>query len=177
MATMGGLGHPGWNQPPPPAQHFASGPPPLHAMNNSSMVRSNSNGALDGAQSAAVITLRLLLSGEEVQYLFGVKEQLVDQLRQQTGAGILVSEPGAHERVLTLTGTLDIVYKAFSLVCRKLWELVSGLSDAANPRMLVLRLAVPAAQCGSIIGSVVDPYTLNLDPDPEFLPNLDPDPG
>ena len=24
---------------------------------------------------------------------------------------------------------------------------------------------------------VVDPNTLNLDPDPEFWPNLDPDPG
>ena len=28
-----------------------------------------------------------------------------------------------------------------------------------------------------VSGSVVDPNTLKLDPDPEFLPNLDPDPG
>jgi len=33
-----------------------------------------------------------------------------------------------------------------------MWEFVSGLSDPAQPRMLVLRLAVPALQCGSIIG-------------------------
>ena len=29
----------------------------------------------------------------------------------------------------------------------------------------------------SVSSSVVDPNTLNLDPDPEFRPNLDPDPG
>ena len=27
------------------------------------------------------------------------------------------------------------------------------------------------------LGSAVNPNTLNLDPDPEFLPDLDPDPG
>ena len=29
----------------------------------------------------------------------------------------------------------------------------------------------------SLQASVVDPNTLNLDPDPGFWPNLDPDPG
>ena len=29
----------------------------------------------------------------------------------------------------------------------------------------------------NFFSSVVDPNTLNLDPDPEFWPNLDPDPG
>ena len=29
----------------------------------------------------------------------------------------------------------------------------------------------------SVDSSVVDPKKLNLDPDPEFRPNLDPDPG
>ena len=31
-------------------------------------------------------------------------------------------------------------------------------------------------QCCGGAGSVVDPNTLNLDPDPGFWPNLDPDP-
>ena len=30
---------------------------------------------------------------------------------------------------------------------------------------------------GRVEGSVVDPNTLNLDPDPGFWPSLDPDPG
>lgn len=98
------------------------------------------------------ISLKVLLSGEEVKYLFGAEELLLNQLRQQTLTNIALSEPGAHERVLTIPGQLDAVFKAFGLVCRKLWEFVVSLSDPTNPRMLVVRLAVPASQCGMIIG-------------------------
>ena len=66
--------------------------------------------------------------------------------RQQTGAQLIMSDPGAHERVLSISGGLDIIFKAFSLVCRKLWEFVCGLSDPGNPRPLVLRLCVPAGE-------------------------------
>merc|ERR1719150_1005423 len=105
-----------------------------------------------GAKAGGSVTLRLLISQEEVQYLFGTDETLLQLLRQQTGAQISMTDPGAHERVLTIIGGLDIIFKAFSLVCRKLWEFVMGLSDPTQPRPLILRLCVPAAQCGSIIG-------------------------
>ena len=36
---------------------------------------------------------------------------------------------------------------------------------------------MPIIQNLSVFSSVVDPNTLNLDPDPGFWPNLDPDPG
>ena len=98
------------------------------------------------------LNLKIILTGEEVQYLFGTDNTLLKQLRQQTGANINVTDPGPHERVLGIAGALDTIFKAFSLVCRKLFEFVMGLSDPTNPRPLVLRLAVPAVQCGSIIG-------------------------
>merc|ERR1719422_1637695 len=102
--------------------------------------------------SNTFLNLRLMITREEVQYLFGADETLLQLLRQQTGANIQMSDPGAHERVVSIAGGLDTIFKAFSLVCRKLWEFVMGLSDPNNPRPLVLRLAVPAQQCGSIIG-------------------------
>ena len=105
-----------------------------------------------GMKAGGTVNLRLLISREEVQYLFGTDETLLQLLRQQTGAKISMTDPGAHERVLSISGGLDIIFKAFSLVCRKLWEFVMGLSDPNQPRPLVLRLCVPAAQCGSIIG-------------------------
>jgi len=108
--------------------------------------------SLSSGKPGGSVTLRLLISREEVQYLFGTDETLLQLLRQQTGAQISMTDPGAHERVLTIIGALDIIFKAFSLVCRKLWEFVMSLSDPAQPRPLVLRLCVPAAQCGSIIG-------------------------
>ena len=102
--------------------------------------------------NTSFVQLRILASREEVQFLFGAGETLVSLLRQQTGANITLSDPGAHERVVSLAGGLDTVFKAFTLVCRKLWELVMSRSDPNNPRPLVLRLCVPAGQCGSIIG-------------------------
>merc|ERR1719219_1657002 len=102
--------------------------------------------------SNTFLNLRIMITREEVQYLFGNDDTLLQLLRQQTGANIQMSDPGAHERVVSIAGGLDTIFKAFSLVCRKLWEFVMGLSDPTNPRPLVLRLCVPAAQCGSIIG-------------------------
>jgi len=111
-------------------------------------------GSRDGGMGMtnAFLNLRIMITREEVQYLFGTDETLLQLLRQQTGANIQISDPGAHERVVSIAGGLDTIFKAFSLVCRKLWEFVMGLSDPSNPRPLVLRLAVPAQQCGSIIG-------------------------
>merc|ERR1719402_438046 len=102
--------------------------------------------------SNTFLNLRIMITREEVQYLFGSDDTLLQLLRQQTGANIQMSDPGAHERVVSIAGGLDTIFKAFSLVCRKLFEFVMGLSDPTNPRPLVLRLAVPAVQCGSIIG-------------------------
>ena len=99
--------------------------------------------------------------------LFGIG---IMRLYLQTGAGISCSDPGAHERVIAFSGSVDTIFKAFSLACRltnaqqcskanfwsrKLWEFVRGLSEPNNPRPLALRLAVPAQQCGSIIGKQV----------------------
>jgi len=111
-------------------------------------------GSRDGGMGLtnSFLNLRIMITREEVQYLFGTDETLLQLLRQQTGANIQMSDPGAHERVVSIAGGLDTIFKAFSLVCRKLWEFVMGLSDPSNPRPLVLRLAVPAQQCGSIIG-------------------------
>jgi hypothetical protein len=105
MAAMGGLGHhPGWNQPPP---QFGGGP-----LSSSVNLGRPVNASAATADGPAPINLRLLLSADEVQYLFGAEEQLLGQLRQQTGAALSLTEPGAHERVLTLTGPLDTVFKA-----------------------------------------------------------------
>jgi poly(rC)-binding protein 2/3/4 len=82
----------------------------------------------------------------QVAFLFGFDGVLLNQLRQQTGAGLTLTDPHSHEQVLSISGTFEPLFKAFSLVCRKLWDFLAGQGP------LVLRLAVPASQCGSIIG-------------------------
>ena len=41
----------------------------------------------------------------------------------------------------------------------------------------MFRVSIIIEQNSTLDPSVVDPNTLNLDPDPGFRPNLDPDPG
>ncbi len=101
------------------------------------------------------LTLRVILTRDETNYLFGFDGVLLEQLRQQTGASLVLTEPH-YEQVLTIQGTFEIIFKAFSLVCRKLWDFVSTLPPPSGSngqqRPLVLKLAVPATQCGPIIG-------------------------
>ena len=47
--------------------------------------------------------------------LFGIG---IRRIYLQTGAGISCSDPGAHERVITFSGSVDTIFKAFSLACR-----------------------------------------------------------
>jgi len=145
MAALGGLGN-------FTSMANMSSMPPNMSMSNSNMMGANNKPGLGGMNGGGHVSLRILISREEGQYLFGNNESLLGMLRQQTGASISMSDPGAHERVLSLQGGLDVIFKAFSLVCRKLWEFVCDLSDPGNPRPLVVRLCVPASQCGSIIG-------------------------
>ena len=99
-----------------------------------------------------VIDLKVILSREEVSYLFGFDGVLLGQLRQQTGANIGITDGDSHEYVLCIGGSIEIIFKAFSLVCRKLWDFLTGIYGPNHQRPLTLRLAVPSSQCGSIIG-------------------------
>ncbi len=113
---------------------------------------SSSIAAVDAnASSNDDLTLRLILTRDEINYLFGFDGVLLDQLRQQTGAEVtLYGAVDAVERVCAIRAQIGVVFKAFSLICRKLWDFISGLGD--QRRSLVIRLAVQAALCGSVIG-------------------------
>ncbi|XP_040582619.1 poly(rC)-binding protein 3 [Lepeophtheirus salmonis] len=106
-------------------------------------------GGLGNGPSLGAITLKIILSREEVQYLFGFDGTLINQLRSQSGANINLTDGDSYERVLMINGSLELIFKAFSLITRKLWDFISSLK---TPQNLVIRLAVPASQCGSIIG-------------------------
>ena len=102
--------------------------------------------------SGRPVDLRIILSHDEVAFLFGFDGNLINQLRQQTGAHIRITEGESFEYVFLVSGTIDIIFKAFSLVCRKLWDLLTNIAGPGHNRPLKIRIAVPAVQCGSIIG-------------------------
>ena len=101
---------------------------------------------------ARPVDLRVILSRDEVSFLFGFDGSLISQLRQQTGAHIQLTDGDSFEYVLLISGSIDVVFDAFKLVCRKLWDLLSQLAGPGHNKPLKIRIAVPAVQCGSIIG-------------------------
>lgn len=111
-----------------------------------------SNGMPQSTNQTRPLDLRVILSRDEVAFLFGFDGMLINQLRQQTGANIQITEGDSFEYVLLVSGSIELIFKAFSLVCRKLWDLLTNIAGPGHNRPLKIRVAVPAVQCGSIIG-------------------------
>jgi len=141
---------------PPPSMHQDMTRNNQHFSNNQQQRNGQDNNA--GGQNnqgghPGPINLRVILTKDEVAFLFGFDGQLLNQLRQQTRANIQLTDGDSFEYVLLINGPIEIIFKAFSLVCRKLWDLLCQMAGGpGHNRPLKIRIAVPAVQCGSIIG-------------------------
>ncbi|KFQ50527.1 Poly(rC)-binding protein 4, partial [Nestor notabilis] len=69
--------------------------------------------------------------------------------RPQSSARITISEGSCPERITTITGSTDAVFRAVSMIAFKLEEDLGAGSDGAAA---VLRVVPPPSQCGSLIG-------------------------
>uniref|UniRef100_A0A8C9RVI8 Poly(rC) binding protein 3 n=1 Tax=Scleropages formosus TaxID=113540 RepID=A0A8C9RVI8_SCLFO len=70
-------------------------------------------------------------------------------------ARINISEGNCPERIVTITGPTDAIFKAFAMIAYKFEEdIISSMSNspATSKPPVTLRLVVPASQCGSLIG-------------------------
>ncbi|XP_063767040.1 poly(rC)-binding protein 2-like isoform X2 [Eleginops maclovinus] len=108
----------------------------------------------DGAMGVT-LTLRLLMHGKEVGSIIGKKGETVKRIREESSARINISEGLCPERIITISGPTECVFRAFSMITFKLEEDVSALvaNGAVSSRPPVtLRLVIPASQCGSLIG-------------------------
>ncbi|TNN38013.1 Poly(rC)-binding protein 3 [Liparis tanakae] len=90
------------------------------------------------------LTIRLLMHGKEVGSIIG-----------KSGARINISEGNCPERIVTITGPTDAIFKAFAMIAYKFEEdIINSMSNspATSKPPVTLRLVVPASQCGSLIG-------------------------
>ncbi|KAG0091453.1 RNA binding protein, heterogenous nuclear RNP-K like protein [Podila epicladia] len=98
--------------------------------------------------AAAPLTLRALVSTKEAGVIIGKAGKNVADLRDQTGvkAGVSKVVQGVHDRVLTVTGTIEGVAKAFSLIAQTLQENPITSSPPGTP----VNSLRPVAQTSSV---------------------------
>ncbi|KAI9737468.1 MAG: RNA binding protein, heterogenous nuclear RNP-K like protein [Cirrosporium novae-zelandiae] len=105
----------------------------------------------------AQLTLRAIVSSKEAGVIIGKAGQNVANLREETGvkAGVSKVVPGVHDRVLTVTGHLEGISKAYAMVAKGLLEgapqMGMGGVLTANGTHPV-RLLISHNQMGTIIG-------------------------
>ncbi|XP_051271302.1 poly(rC)-binding protein 4 isoform X2 [Dicentrarchus labrax] len=108
----------------------------------------------DGAMGVT-LTLRLLMHGKEVGSIIGKKGETVKRIREESSARINISEGSCPERIITITGQTDCVFRAFTMITFKLEEDLAALvanGTVTSKPPVTLRLVIPASQCGSLIG-------------------------
>ncbi|XP_015203392.1 poly(rC)-binding protein 4 isoform X1 [Lepisosteus oculatus] len=109
---------------------------------------------IDGGMNVT-LTLRLLMHGKEVGSIIGKKGETVKRIREESSARINISEGSCPERIITITGSTECVFRAFTMITIKLEEDLSTLvanGTVTNKPPVTLRLVIPASQCGSLIG-------------------------
>ncbi|XP_063778814.1 poly(rC)-binding protein 3-like isoform X5 [Pseudophryne corroboree] len=117
-------------------------------------MNSNDANTPDGGLNVT-LTIRLLMHGKEVGSIIGKKGETVKKMREESGARINISEGSCPERIVTITGPTDAIFKAFSMIALKFEEDINASmtnSTVTSKPPVTLRLVVPASQCGSLIG-------------------------
>ncbi|EGW30622.1 uncharacterized protein SPAPADRAFT_63451 [Spathaspora passalidarum NRRL Y-27907] len=144
----------------------------------------------DKSNGDAVINVRVLVSAKEAGCLIGQNGKVIDGIRDETNtkAGISRLQPGSHERILTVSGKLDNCAKALSYFAQALCDSTIETYNyfplkqlSANPcienETTILRLLVPNAQMGTLIGSkglriqqIQSNYHISMIASKSFLP-------
>lgn len=134
--------------------------PPTHelpaqvATNGSPTARAGSQAPYHGQDETGWLHLRAIISSEEAATVIGKGGENVTKIRQMAGAKCTVSEysRGAVERILTVSGPVDAVAKAFGLIIRTLNREPLEQPSTPQSRTYPLRLLIPHILIGSIIG-------------------------
>ncbi|EMD00007.1 hypothetical protein BAUCODRAFT_359485 [Baudoinia panamericana UAMH 10762] len=137
----------------PPIQAAGHAPNTSHAGQNG---RSGSQGPMPyhNQDETGWLHMRAIISSAEAATTIGKGGENVSQIRRLAGAKCTVSEytRGAVERILTVSGHVDAVAKAFGLIIRTLNQ--EPLEEPSTPQSKTypLRLLIPHILIGSIIG-------------------------
>lgn len=115
------------------------------------------------ASGQSALNIRLLMQGKEVGSIIGKKGDNIKRFREVSGAKINVSDSSCPDRIVTLVGSLDEVYNAFSMICSKFEEqllqvnFTSGNINTTSASRLPNANASSNLLLGNPAASVIDP--------------------
>ncbi|XP_071020790.1 poly(rC)-binding protein 4-like isoform X3 [Oncorhynchus clarkii lewisi] len=109
------------------------------------------------------LTLRLLMHGKEVGSIIGKKGETVKRIREESSARVNISEGSCPERIITITGSTDCVFRAFTMITYKLEEStraqiqVAGdlLPNSTERGVTILGSQDSVIQCVKLICTVI----------------------
>jgi len=123
---------------------------------------------MDEDKPKVTITLRTIVTGPEAGSIIGRGGEVVNSIRDESGAKIRIEGSSPQERIITVDGPTDSIFKAYTLICKTLEERElrdsresGGRRDRESSREregdredldLHLNLLIPSSQCGAIIG-------------------------
>ncbi|KFP04892.1 Poly(rC)-binding protein 4, partial [Calypte anna] len=87
-------------------------------------------GSPEETELSITLTLRMLMHGKEIGSIIGKKGETVKRIREQSSARITISEGSCPERITTITGSTDAVFRAVSMIAFKLEECGSLIGKA-----------------------------------------------
>ena len=98
--------------------------------------------------------IRAVISSAEAATVIGKRGENVTEIRRLSGAKCTVSDyvRGAVERILTVSGMVDAIAKAFGLIIRTLNEEPMQQASDSHSKTYPLRLLIPYLLIGPIIG-------------------------
>ncbi|EXJ95884.1 hypothetical protein A1O1_01009 [Capronia coronata CBS 617.96] len=119
--------------------------------------RENEPAKTEEEYAQSQLTLRAIVSTKEAGVIIGKAGKNVADLREETGvkAGVSKVVQGVHDRVLTVTGPLSGIAKAYSLVAKGLLEGAPQMGMGGvvqNNGTHPIRLLISHNQMGTIIG-------------------------
>ncbi|KAI9483013.1 MAG: hypothetical protein EXX96DRAFT_127524 [Benjaminiella poitrasii] len=125
-----------------------------HKSNFEDPLFSESHSPFSSNNDNSTLTLRALVSTKEAGVIIGKSGKNVAELRNITGvkAGVSKVVQGVHDRVLTVTGTLEGVAKAYALISQTLMDNPLSLMTSNNNNSIIIRLLISHNLMGTVIG-------------------------
>ncbi|EDW44434.1 GM22416 [Drosophila sechellia] len=98
---------------------------------------------------SVTLTIRLIMQGKEVGSIIGKKGEIVNRFREESGAKINISDGSCPERIVTVSGTTNAIFSAFTLITKKFEEVCVRVCSQFNDvgkvgkTQIPIRLIVP----------------------------------